>query len=83
MRIIFRFVKIFYEKIKQKIVDLNALLTPVPNSCRSIYEFIVVYELINQGLGKMNEILIYPALPRVAKILDIWACSDYYVPLGW
>ena len=27
--------------------------------------------------GKTNGILAYLALPRVAKILDIWACSDH------
>ena len=30
----------------------------------------------------MNGILAYLALPCLAKILDIWACSHYYVPLG-
>ena len=30
----------------------------------------------------MNEILAYLALPCVAKILDILACSQYYVSLG-
>ena len=31
----------------------------------------------------MNGSLAYFALLHVAKIPDISACSDYYVPLGW
>ena len=31
----------------------------------------------------MNGISAHFALPHVAKILYIRACSDYYVPLGW